>query len=578
MNATRVGAAAAAACLLAAGAAAGEPPKDTLRDDLAALVAWVPLQGRDVPPAGPSPTALTARIVAKGDAKIRPELKTLWRLATTEKTRASQCARGVEETVRFLYGTSDANEGALRLVEGAVVSFECKRGDYDFGSFDRKPTAKSAPSFDDLVKGGKLRAATKPQPAKVLALLGKGDIASWTESGKQALARAAGECSSGAAAAKLVEAAAQQPTDPLLGTALAWSGAPEAEAELRGRVASLAARVADGKEAAVPLLAAAAAGLAHVNQSALDEELGKLPAPAQRAAVAAAGTRLSLPFVLGRAESAAADARADALALVRSVIADGNGDFAPEDGARLVRWLDGASKDPALRDSALAAADALLYAFNRYPIHDSSGMNGIDEANEGQRVGAYPDIAVALGRFAEAVAKGGVAFRAGGDSLWDETAASSGGGWGDAAYSKIRSPHPNVGDAPSKSPVGLTGVFSAEGLVLTLMNQSGAPLEVDTTSLGWGCGEWVTTTIRKGGGAATSFTSLKLVLGFVRARVETPAANLTLLKPGGTFSWTVGVRDEHRAADHVSVESFPPDVTGKPLAAVLRGFGETWIK
>ncbi len=568
--------------LAAATAFGGEPPKDMLRDDVAALVAWVPLRVAESlgEPEGPSPTVLTARIVARGDGKVRPELKTLWRLAAVEGAPASERRRAVEEVIRFLYGTGDPAEPPLRMVDGAVVVFPPKRGDYDFGSFDRQSaTAPRPPSFDELVKGGKLRAAPKPLGAKLLAALQRSEVAGWGWEAREALARATGETCTGAAAAKLVELAAQQPTDATLATALAWSAAPEAEAELRRRVASLAARVADGKDAAKPLLASAVAGLHHVKPQALRDELDRLPDDARAAAVGAGGTDLVLGYVLDRAEQAGESGRSASLDLVRAVVADGNGEVPADAGARLVAFLQRAALDAALRDEALRTAETLLYGYNRYPIRSSSEMNGIATTDAGERVGPYPGIGVVLDRIAGDLAAGAAVFQRRASNLWDEPAARLAGEWVDAR-SDVPSPHPGeYFYTAAAAPVGLAGEFGPEGLKLTLTNRGAAPFALNATSLGWGCGEVVTTTIRPQGGKATSFTSLGLKLGFVRAPIAVPAERLVVLAPGGSHTWTVALRNEDRAVDHVSVEVLGlVDVVGKPAAPLLRGLLETWVK
>lgn len=595
---------AASACVLvlAADTPAADDPAAALKSDVDALAKMLDDRwgGRDDD--GPSPTARVNRLVAAGDARLRPVLADAWKAVAgpTSVGGAERYRNAVRQLARFLYSLADtgktAAQGDDELVEEDGV-VRIRKGDptggfgwkgWKGGGFGRK-NDESSPPLADLLKGGKLRKAAKPDVKKALAAL---DVGKTPESERAAVAKALGEaCATNKPGlADLLRRQDADPADRWLMTALAWTGAPDAERPLRTEIESLAPRVAEGKTAAAPILATACWALKRVRRDALVEEVGKLTGPAREAALAASGPDFATSLDLAAIEKASDPAARDALVLAacrRISAADGDARPSPATLTALTKLLApaSASTDATLREAALAAAETLFFAFNRYPIDDGDSSTSGDRETRtkrtGERLGPYPDMAALLASLGRDVDAGDVVFYDEAAATIFDAAPAADAVSGKALFSDVKCPDPRRYDAPAeeRAPLKLQGVFVAEGLRLTLTNVGAAPLAVDPVALRYGSAEITTEEFTGSPGGAAKYRQLKLALGFLRTGVATPSARLVVLAPKECYAWTAAVRPEHRGVDHVCVElegTF--SVRGKAPAARIASFDDTWVK
>jgi hypothetical protein len=587
---------AAALAVFAAGAPAAEDPAAALKGDVDALVKMLDDRwgGRD--DGGPSPTARVNRLVAAGDAKLRPVLAEAWRVVTTSSD-AERYRNPARQLVRFLYSLAATGgaaaqgddeileeDGIVRIRAGDAVGNFGWKG-WNGGGFGRR-TDESAPPFAEVVKGGKLRKASKPDVKKALAALDAGRIA---ENERYAAAKAIGEaCATNKPALQdLLRRQDADPASPWLLTALAWTASPDAERPLRLEIESLAGRVAEGREAAAPILAAACRSLRRLRNDALVEEAAKLTGAPREALLAAAGldfaTALDVAAVEKAPDAAAKDA-ALAAACRRIVASHGDERASAATLTALVKLLaaSAGAADEALRRAVLDAAEALLYAYNRYPIQSGSSTgDGASESRTtvtGERLGAYPDMASVLASMGKDLAKGDFVFTDERETLLFDMAGGTVRGETKALASDVRSPD-STSAPDERSAVRLKGEFVEGGLRLTITNAGAASVAVDPVALRYGTAELTRHEFAGGAGGGKPYRQLALFLGFVRAGVATPADRLVVLAPKAEFTWTAPVRPEHRDADHVSVECYGGfAVRGTPAAAPLGPFLETWVK
>jgi hypothetical protein len=586
----------AAATLLATfvvDAPAGDDPAAAIRTDVDALVKMLDDRwaGRD--DEGPSPSARVNRLVAAGDAKLRPVLAEAWKAATTW-TAAARYKNPIRQLARFLYSLTETGktaaqgddeiveeDGVVRIRQGDAVGGFGWKG-WNGGGFGRK-TDDSSPSFAELLKGGKLRKAPRPDVKKALASLDGGKI---PETERFAVAKAIGEgCAANKTALQdLLRRQDADPADQWLMTALAWSGSAEAERPLRLEIETLAGRVADGKEAAIPILETACRALKRLRRDALVEEIGKLAGPPREAVLAAAGLDFATSIDLAAIEKTPDGPEKHAmLSAVCARIARGRGDARASSATltALTKLLaaNAASSDESLRAAVLDAAETLLYALNRYPIHtgasSNSGGSTVETKIDGESLGPYPDMATLLASLAADLAKGELSFADPVETSVFELTGGTERADDRALVSDAKNPDPLYASDGDRAPVKIRGETVGEGLRLTLTNVGTAPVAINPLALRYGIAEFTT----HEGGGVKPYKQLKLRLGFVRAGVAVPADRLVVLAPKAEFSWTALVRPEHRGADHVSVEMLDSfAVLGKTPAPPLERFSETFVK
>jgi hypothetical protein len=565
---------------LSADAAPPAPdPTPTLRADVDALVKS--MTAGAVPADGPSPTARVNRLLAAGDARLRPVLDDAWRIVTTMEA-AKPYAAATKALVRFLYMTAESGKTASIVEEDGIVRVR---------RVDEARPDEAKPAFAALVKGGRPRPPSRPSLKKALAALDAGGVA---DGEILDVAKAVGE-SCGANKQAMAELLARFDADadgawPT--TALAWSGSSDAEPRLRARVAALALRASQPEAVAASMLPGACRALEHVRRDALVDEIGKLSGAPRDAAVAAAGVDVAMCVDLATAAGVGEPTtRNAALAAVCRRIVDARVALriSAATSAALARLL--ASRvddvDAPLRASVLAAAERWFFGAVRAPAADAAkgiAPAAADAKPAAELVGPYPDMAKALASIVKDLAAGDLLFADDEEpSLFDLAAPTPTVEWA-RLQSDVRSPDPAASVPPGADgvpppTVQLRGEVYGQWLRLTLTNVGPSAITVNPTALRYATAECGVSEIYGGPAGGRTYRRLKLTLGAVRASVATPAFRLLTLAPNERLPWVIDLRAQDRTIDHVSVELFPDfAVRGAPAAPPLMGFSETWVK
>jgi hypothetical protein len=549
--------------------AAGEAPVPP-HVDIDALVALL-AAGPDDPVAdGPSPTARVARLVAVGDAKLRPVLADAWRIATTVPAAADR-RDGVRRLVRFLYdlGLPDApgpwlveQDGAVRLRRIGVDAPESPEA-----IAARDGTDAPIP-FEVAVGAARLRAAPRPDAKRLLALLDAGGV---PEDERDAVAQTLGEqcAATSALVRELVRRVEAESSAPWKATALAWTRRSEAEAPLRARVGRLARAGSGGAEAAS--LASACRALAHAAPEALDDEVAALEADAREAALSVAGldvaTRVDLAS-LAAAKDAPARERIVADACRRIVARRGDLHVSGATLSSLAPLLAQHRDDgDALARAVLAdAARRLYWPANLAPRPPAGGED----------LGPYPSAGARLQALAEDMKDGALVFTDGRASLFEFVTAPP---RGEARPLRTAAGVPSSSArADAAEPFRLTGEVIGPVVRLTLKNESTVPRFVDRVALRNG----VATLVREDGYAGPDTRRgvrlLDITLGVLRA-ATTPATRLVAIPAGESFSWSVELRAEDRDADQITVALADTiAVRGDVAGTRLERFAATRVK
>jgi hypothetical protein len=564
------GALVAVAAFAAADARAAGEAAVPARVDVDALVALL-AAGPDDPAAdGPSPTARVARLVAAGDAKLRPVLADAWRIAATVPAAANR-RDAVRRLVRFLYdlGLPDAPGAWLVEADGAVrVRRVAADGAEPQDRMSARETADVPIPFEEAVKGGRLRAVPRPDAKRLLSLLDAGGVP--TEE-RDALAQALGEqcVATTALVRELVRRVQAERAEPWTSIALAWTGRPEAEAPLRERIRRIAS-VSWGGGTTVPL-AWACRGLAHVSPAALDEEIGAIKGSVRETALAVAGidaaTRVDVAAIASAGDAAARE-RIVAGACRRIVAAHGEPRASSATLSSLAPLLAEHGDDgDALARAVLADAARRLFWPANVAARPAAG---------GDDLGPYPSTGVRLAAITEDMKAGALAFADAGVSLFDLAAAPRRG-----EARPLRSSVGGLqagGSADGGEPFRLTGEVIGRFLRLTLRNESQELRLVDRIALRHGVATLVSGDAYAGPVAGRGMRRLELTLGVLRA-ATTPADRLVPVLPGETFSWSVELREEDRDVDQVTValaDLVAP--RGQPAAQRLERFAATRVK
>lgn len=557
----------AALVLVAGGAEAADDPGPALRADVDALVQAI---AESRPDDDASPTARVNRLLAAGEARLRPVLEETWYVVTTHSA-AEEWRGATRRLVRFLYSFPGPGDGAAgspaEIVEvDGVVRIRRRAatdGPGEVAVAPAPPEADTVSQFRLLVRGGRLRAAARPDLKKAFAALGDDELG---DEERAAIARAIGEsCAASQQAVRdLTRRFEAESANPWLATALAWSGAPAAEA-LRGQAGAIAGQVAQGKTELAPRLAIVCRALAHLRRAALVDAIVAMPDAARREAMAAAGTDVATSAdlaALAKAPDAAAK-RALVEAICRRLRAGVPG---PRASGRtlaaiagiLVSSLD--SADDALRAEILGAAERVFHG-------RSAGV-------------PCPGVAETLASLAKDLASGDLAF-AGSETTIFDVAERVPRGERMPLLTDVRCPDPERVDLADdqRAPVRIRGVLVAQWLRLSLTNASGVAITVNPVALRYATSEYSRQEVYGGPGGDRHYVRLSLRLGCAGPSAVTSADRLVTLQPTESYSWTITLPAEQREADHVCVELTDGiAVRGKPAAPLLTWFLGTWVK
>lgn len=604
-------ASAAAALLVAASLPAGAADEtEEIRRDVAALVAAA--QGIREDHDGPSPTRLARRLLERKEKAVQAVLKEAWAAATAKGSPAAESAVELERVIRFLHGFDGPADpapktgkdrigfggtlGAVYESDGVVLARPGGTGErgkvMGEPGWDRDDGPGTPRKFEALVKGGKWRKPGKPDARKLLQRLDDGSLARLADEEKRCFALALGEaCGVDAGILpKLLQRFGDDPTDEVLGLAVAGAGAPAAVTDLRSRVGPLAVRVAEGKEAALPLLRRICRGLSRTAPEALAEEIGKLSGGAREAAFLGTGFRAAAPVLAAEYEAAADVAGKEAafFSMVRLILrASFSREFpAPADMPRVVRifreMAEGGS-DEARRWAEEGAYGLFYMGWRDGEAHLNFSSNEVSVEATGRRLGPYPDMRTVLGRLDEDLRAGRIAFGEEGPALFGPTAVEAPGGerGHDRAWSGVPCPIPTWAEATASSPLRLQSERTDAGLRLTLRNEGAAPVALDPVALRYACAEYLPVRVKGAPGGPKEFTYLKLEFGPLGGwkRWRVPAKEIRVLAKGESCSWDVAVAPEHREAGHVSIEIHDEfTVEGACPAPLLRRLGWSWVR
>ncbi len=549
----------AALALVAGGAEAADDPRPALRADVDALVQA--LAGTR-PREGESPTARVNGLLAAGDARLRPVLEEAWYVVTTRA--AGERFRGpVRRLVRFLWSFTDGDvvvpggEAAIVEVDGVIRIRAVPRSD-DPGLAAR-PGDDAPPKFGALVRGGRLRAAARPDLRKAFAALDEKGLG---DEERLSVAEAIGEACAATrqAVQDLARRADAEPANPWLLTALAWSGAAVAEPRLRAEIA----RVVPGRTRGA--LAVLCRALDHVRREALVDQIGKMSTAARDEALVAAGLDVATLVHLASLANATEPKlkRALASAICRR-IGERRADQ-PSTGRTLaaiagilVSSLDAA--ETAEREEILAAAASFFFG------RDGGGA-------------PCPGVGDALATIAKDLASDDLAF-AGTDTsilgLLDQVET----GERMPLLTDVKCPDPGRVELADdvRARVRIRGVLVAQWLRLSLTNAGATPITVNPVALRHATAELSRHEVYGGPGVDRAYTRVAVRLGCAGAIAVTPADRLVTLQPTESYSWTVTLDPAHRDVEHVSVELTDGFVVrGKPAAPLLAWFLETWVK
>ena len=532
--------------------------------------------GPDDPAAdGPSPTARVARLVAAGDAKLRPVLADAWRIATTVPAAADR-RDGLRRLVRFLYdlGLPDAPGPWLVEADGAVRVRRAADDSPEPAAEAAAPDATDAAvPFEVAVKAGRLRAAPKADSKRLLAALDAGSVPAEEH---EAVAMALGEQCAGTSAlvrelvqrVKAWSSAQRTASAAWTATALAWTGRPEAESPLRLHFRNVASTTWGGDRTGE--FASACRALGHLSDAALLDEVGALREGTRERALVASGidvaTRVDLAAIAA-ADDAAERERIVAAACRRIVQTRGEIRASSATLSALVPLLAQHREDgDALARAVLADAARRLCWPERMAPSPPAG---------GEDLGPYPSAGVRLAALAEDMKEGALAFTDGRMSLFAFVPAPA-----RVDVRPLRTagtgPPPAAGDRGE--PFRLTGDVIGPVLRLTLKNEGTVPRTVDRVALRHGVATLVRQDGYAGPDAKRGVRRLDVTLGVLRA-AATPALRLVTIPPGDTFSWGVELRAEDRDVEQIRVALADTiEVRGQPAALRLAEFAPTRVK
>jgi hypothetical protein len=360
----------------------------------------------------------------------------------------------------------------------------------------------------------------------------------WRESERLSFVLALGEAARGdpAVRASLLARLRERSSDRFLTIAAAKAGGAEVAALLRPRFLKLAR----WSEASRDELRELGRCLHAADPRAPLAAIWELEGEDRRRAAMAIGLELGAPPLLADLDRADGPGRRIAAFrdLDRLIGATCGGDFPrARDATRLVRWLASLldETEGPLRHRVLAAAEELLYAFNRYPIRSGSSSGDESRSVTGASIGPYPDIETVLRALVDDLAAGRLVFMDGdGDLL---------------------SPRPH--EVPEDA-VRATAAWEDAGLRVTVVNVGETTILVNPVAARYGTGH-VTDVVIEKGGERSEHRELGINMGFVRADVGIAASALVPVEPGRSCSWIQPVRAEDRAAAHVAygVRSMP---------------------
>jgi hypothetical protein len=605
---------AAPVCLLLAGAAAGPASpaaaageeEAAIRRDLSLLVDAAGGVRDDWD--APSPTALARGLLERKEKAVQAALKEGWDAAGVKGSTAAEHELEIGRVARFLYGldgpaspdTKTAPDkvgfggtlGAVYELQGVVLARPGGTGArpkvMGEKGWDKEDRPGPRLKFEALVGGGKWRRPPKPDARKALKLWDDPGTAKWTGEEKRCLALAAGEACGAdpSVLPKLLQRFEEDPNDELTGLAMAWAGAPNAVAALRARIAPLAGRVAEGKEAALPLLQRACRGVRRASPEALVEEIGKLAGEAREAAMLGAGFRAAAGILAAEYEKAADPAGRDAAFLTMVRLIRKASFFrempSPADMPRVVAIFramieSGTAEEKGWAEEGSCGLFYMGFRDGKAGIHMS--QNGVSVDGDGERCGPYPGMAPILRSLDEDMKAGNLAFSEDGTGLFDRVAAPL--AQDGPALTGLKDPKPFGAEAKKDAPVRMKAEPAAGGLKVTITNAGPQPFAVNPVALHYLTAEYVPVTVGSGSAGARTFTQLTLELGSLGgwSRWTVPSKVLVTVKPGGSWSFEVPLRPDHEKADHVGIEI--RDVMripeGSPVA-VLRSVGSSWVR
>ena len=594
-------------------AAAPPPPGDggDPKGDLGALIALAEEGIRD-DYEGPSPTTLARRILERKEKATRALLEEAWKRSDGVKHPATDYSNGIRQVAEYLYGLEKpsgppvpkgsigfgATPGVVREVGGLVLvrpggSGERPRVMGEKGWDREGPDPR--PAMAALLKGGKWRKAPRPDVKALVKMLDGEAMKDWSDPEKESFLLGLGEACGADAGNRplLLRAFEDDPADAGLARAVGRAGTPDAAAALRARIAPLAAKVAEGKEAAIPLLQAAAKGLCRIDPAAFSEELGKLEGAEEEAVLRGVGFRLASGILCDRHDGADAGGKRSAvLSMVRLVLLAHFSREFPE-GERMRRvvgaWtaaLD--AGDPELAEWVDRGAYGLFYmGWRDGEAHMIFSSNDVAVNATGARPGPNPPASPLLRRLDQDRRAGNLSFAGREPGPFDVSPPPGGGDstardlGRDFAWSGVRCPIPSYAEADPASPWHLSSEKTDEGLRLTLTFKGKGKAALDPVAFRYVCAEYLPVRVTGVPGGPKEFTYLKLDLGPLGGwrGWRVPADRLKVLAPGESFAFDVAVAPEHRDATHVSIElSDTFAVIGESPAPVLHDLGWSWVR
>lgn len=584
-------------------ASAGDDAAQAVRDDLAALVEIAAGLPREYD--GPSPTALVRRLLARKERPVKPVLEEAWKLAGTKGAPAQDLEVALERVIRHLYGTEvkEAKVEAGQISFGGTVGVVYEsaglvlvreggtgaRGKVMGEAGWDRDDAPRRRTFAELLKGGKFRKEPKPDFRALWKQWEGGELDRASESEKRSFVLGLGEAcgSDPTQETKLLDLVEKSPADVDLLSMVAAAGSDRSRALLRSRIAPMAARVAGGREAAMPLLTIACRGVSRADPDAFREEIGKLPDEDRKAAYHGAGFRIAASFLADAWEAAADDSgrRAPVIEMVELIRKASYFRQIPAaaDMPRVVRAFTAAvqSDDAELSRYVEHGAYWLFYAGTRDGTANVNiSSNNVAINGTGERLGPYPDMALLLRRLDEDLQAGRLTHVEGAASLFDRPVPQALEGF-DRAWSGFDSPQPMMAKAEKSSPVHLKGERTETGLKLTFTNAGKTPFAVNPVGFRYGTAEYIPVTVTGETGGTREFTQFVLEFGMLGGwdGWQVPASVLVTVPPGGSWSVEVPVNEAHRDADHVGISvHIPFRIPEGSDIPVLGRVGESWIR
>jgi hypothetical protein len=557
---------------------------------------------------GPSPTGLARRLLERKEAAVKPVLKEAWEAAGIPGTAAAEREVELGRVIRWLYGFDGPASPEAKTAKGQVGFGGTLGAVYEQDGlvlvrpggtgqrgrvmgepgWEKDDAAPPRPKLEGLVKGGKWRKTPKPDTKRLLKSFDDGAVEKWTDTEKRSWALALGEAAGAdpSALPNLLKRFEEDPNDPWLGLAVAWAGTPASVEALRSRIPALAARVAEGKEAALPLLQRACRGVARSAPGALAEEFGKLKGEAREAAMLGAGFRAAASVLIEEYEKSADAAAREAafFSMVRLIL---KAHFSRElpagkDMPRVVAafraMIEGGSDEA--RKWAEEGSYGLFYmGWRDGTANLNMSQNGVSVTGEGERCGPYPSMAPILKCLDEDLKAGNLVLADDGTGLFDRPAIPFAAGG--PAWTGFDNPSPGWVEAKKDAPVKLKAEPIPGGLRVTLTNAGSQPFALNTVALRYVTADFIPVTVGGGSAGARKFTQLDIGLGPLGgwSRWTVPGSALVTLKPGGSHVFDVPIRPDHGSVDHVAIgihdDMRVPE--GSPVP-VLRNLPDSWVR